>query len=173
MTYFRKLKKSNRRAYFAVGIFFGLSLLLMLINLQVSPFFVWNMYSVKEVRSPDEAYIAYKLWYNGKLFDLPVEQDHWRMYYAYTIAKFDALRENGDIDPFTAKLRFYKVPEVIAQQLVNNAQSEKKYPEWLRGYLSEVTGEKIQNLVVKKYWLSYQANEKLSVDSSAVIISIN
>lgn len=172
MTYFRRLKKYNRQAYFSVCIFFGLSLLLMLINLQVSPFFVWNMYSVKEVRQPHEPYITYKLWYNGKPFDLPIWQDHWRMHYTYTIPKFDALQENGGIDPFAAKLRLYKVPELIAQQLVNNVQSEKKYPEWLRGYLSEVTGEPVHNLVVAKYWLSYQANEKLSEDSSAVIISI-
>lgn len=172
MTYFRKLKKCNRQTYFWVCAFFSLSLMLMLINLQISPFFVWNMYSVKELRSPDKPYIAYKLWYNNKLFDLPVEQDHLRMYYTYTIPKFDVLLENNDIDPFAAKLRSYKVPEAIAQHLVNNARLERKYPEWLQEYLSKVTGEAVHDLVVTKYWLRYEPDGKLMKDSSAVIISI-
>ena len=63
-SYLRKVYEHNKKLFYACMLFISLTLFTNLLGWQVTPFFVWGMYSEKEIEKNDHT--IYQTMHNQK-----------------------------------------------------------------------------------------------------------
>jgi hypothetical protein len=179
--YLNRLKQHSKGLYRLTRIYIAGSLLAALMGIkylpflawgwawQAYPFYAWGMFSGNTVLKKNPVF--YVLRYDGKVFNLPVWQDHTRYFFEYTIKHYDRLAAHQYQDPapgiYTTKLG---LPAYYARRAGNTPEAVQQYPQWLKHYLSQNRNTNIQELEVCKYWGHFDAQAHLITDSSKIII---
>ncbi|RQO31396.1 hypothetical protein DBR32_05380 [Taibaiella sp. KBW10] len=142
---------------------------------EMTPVFTWGMFSTNIDAAPEKNYVFYDLKYNGKTFNLPTAQDHWKIFFSYTIPNYDNIKANGYEDPLNSKyaavLQKLHIDPAFASHISNKRNDVQRYPQWLKRYMENNTGEQITHLEVTKRWVKFDAGGILQVDSSKIIIN--
>ena len=179
-TYLHRVYRYNRKVFFFILLFAGGTLLCNITGFEITPFFVWGMYSQPE-RPAGQYEILQTKTGDGMVIDPSAGYtDDTRFYLNAPLAWYRTIRDNGDTEPtrtFLEKelqgryrwlgLREGKGPLSAMENKVFNGQSQLlAFPGWYRRYLTAVTGIPIQSLFVSVLRVHYDANEHIAVDST-------
>ena len=137
---------------------------------EVTPFFVWGMYSAKE--EPVRQYYILQTTINDSMvvnpYDRPICDT--RFYLTSPLAWYKKIKDNNSVDPTKTFLqtklgpeRFEK-PGFLQNALFNNRQQQNAFFAWYARYLTQVTTTPIQSIRIDEIKVHY-AGPKLVVDS--------
>ena len=137
---------------------------------QVTPFFVWGMYSAKE--EPVAQYSILQTTINDSVvvnpYDRPVCDT--RFYLTSPLAWYKKIKDNNGVDPsrsfLQAKLsaECFEEPGFLQNTLFNNRQQQNAFFAWYARYLTQVTTTSVQSIRIDEIKVHY-AGPKLVVDS--------
>lgn len=172
-TYLQKVRQHSKVTYYLMLLFILSTMGLNLIRMQITPVYVWSMYSQKVIEP--ESYAVYTLQYNSKELNLPVWNDHKRMFFYYTIPFYEQCRNNGDVDPAQEKVQQKFAALNIPFKSVSSAFSTKSevrsYPLWLKRYMESNLEEKITRMSAKKIDLVYLESGRLAINQTAELFN--
>lgn len=137
---------------------------------EVTPFFVWGMYSAKE--EPVQQYAVLQTTINDSMvvneYNFPVSD--MRFYLTTPLAWYKRIRENNNIDPtrsfLQAKLNpgYFKKLGFLQGSLFNTAAQADSFFTWYARYLLQITHTPVHSIRVDEVKAHY-AGSKLVVDS--------
>jgi len=174
MTYFQHLKTHSKTLYRSIVIFCGLTLLLTLAGHQITPFFLWAMFSEKVEVQPNQEIISIKI--NGEPFNYTQELiDANRHIVIGTIGHYYDMKSGSDTDPtrqfFQQKLDGqYATFQPLIEQMTNDSTQYSAFENWLHCYLERSTHQDIQTLEIDIQNWQYQANGQLIYQDSKPLI---
>ncbi len=175
MQYFQELKAHNKLLYRSVAIFCGFTLFLSLLGHQITPFFLWAMFSENEQPKYEQEIIDIKI--NGKPFNYTQELiDANRHIVIGTLHYYYDMKTGSNIDPnrqfFKDKLgNHYKTIQPAIERLTNDATHYKTYENWLHRYLERSTHQSIQTLEIGVQTWQYTPDGKLNYLNSKPLLS--
>ena len=142
----------------------------MLCNLkgfEITPFYVWGMYSGKESK-PTE-YPVYKIIANDKLVDYSTGYFAAnRFFLTSPLSYYESLKGSGDptFDFLKRKLKGeYYLVQPYTLGLTNSQKAINEFPDWYRKYLEQTTGQKIRSVKVDVLNISWQTDDSIAVNS--------
>ena len=152
-----------------MSAFVVLTIFTNLMGDEVTPFFVWGMYSEKE--KPVQAVDILKTTING---DTVVNMyDHsngdTRFYLATPLAYYKKIKDNHNQDPtitfLQSKLhRHYSIVRPLERSLFNTGPQQDEFLNWYARYLQQVTLIPVQSLKVEVVHAHY-TSQNLVTDS--------
>lgn len=171
-TFLFRVYQFNKKLFLFFAAFAGLSVLGNLAGYEITPFFVWGMYSQKE--TPQDNYEIYKITVNNDILDysdgfLPEN----RLFLQLPLHYYSLLK-NG-IDPTEVFLRKklkenYEAVQPYISGGLNSAKDIKEFPLWYKRYLHQATGEAVDNYTVEVLQVSYRQHKLIQVDSIYTLI---
>jgi hypothetical protein len=169
-TYFGKLFRKDKFLFVVAFLFISFSLLANLIQLETSPFFVWNMYSERYYPQPE--YKIYEVWYDNKLLNINhTWQSPEQVFLTEPLYNYLYAIKHGMQDPARNYLENYwaaKHPafKSMVHHLYNTPLDYDAFPAWFKRYLSAVTGDSIKNIYVLQRKLKFEHDGRVSCLSS-------
>lgn len=137
-----------------------------------SPFYTWDMFSSPYLEQNHTT--AYELICDGETIYLPAYLDHKKMFYSYTIAKFDHYAAQNYTDDryehYKHKLMRLHLDTAYAKVFSNSRQDILRYPAWLKSYLSRNLDRELNNIKVYKHYIHYDGQGRQQVDSSIKLL---
>jgi hypothetical protein len=137
---------------------------------QVTPFFVWGMYSEKE--KPVQQYSILQTTINDSIlvspYELPVSDT--RFYLTSPLTYYKKIKENNNVDPTLSFLQSklnWQHPEENKwlKKLFNTGPQRDSFFSWYANYLSHVTHLPVHSIRIDEIKTHYAAS-KLIVDST-------
>lgn len=173
--YLIRLFRQNKFLFTGVMLFILIQQYLYMKDNSSFPWFVWSMYSHKEqlpaAVSQNEFYI------NGKRLDItriPIWQE---ATITHTFQKYNELQQTGFKDPLDAvvKKRTGSFPPFVysyaAEKIINGSDEVKRYPVWLKNYIShQITRNPIQQLKVKEMHYQYSNGKFIQTDTGKTLL---
>lgn len=176
--YFKRLWQYNKLLCMIIIAFITLSTLLSrsvhnpYATVPLTPFYTWEMFSAPYILS--DATTAYELICDGETIYPPAYLDHKKMFFTYTITKFDRYTQHNYTDDrhnnYKRKLSLLHLDTAYATALSNSTENILKYPAWLKSYLSRNLGRELNNIKVYKHFVHYDAQGIQQVDSSVKLL---
>lgn len=172
--YFQQLKTHSKLLYRSIATVCGLTLFLTLAGHQITPFFLWAMFSEKVEMQPNQEIIAMNI--NGHPFNYTQELiDANRHIVIGTISHYHDMKSQADIDPnrlfFQQKLgKKYASIQPLIEQLTNDSTQYQDFENWLHRYLERSTHQDIQTLEIDVQNWQYQSNGQLNLLTSKALI---
>ena len=172
------VKKKSPGLFWSLIVFCFLQLVFTLIKLEVTPFFLFGMYSEK-VDAPDTVTI-YRQKLNGSFLNKKnINKWEWQILVT-TIENYDAQLDNKKIDVVDTRIE-NKYPGIyhnsifssIKKSITNDSLSVDKYPGWYKQKIQQYTSVDITNLEVLKetYKVGFNKSD-FQLLSSKKILSI-
>jgi hypothetical protein len=137
---------------------------------EVTPFFVWGMYSARE--EPVQQYSILQTTINDSIvvnaYDQPVSDT--RFYLTSPLAYYKRIKDNNNVDPTLSFLQAKLSPErfkklaFLQASLFNTSQQIDSFFTWYARYLLQVTHTPVQSIRIDEIKTHY-AGPKLVVDS--------
>lgn len=162
-----KVYHFNKKMFILFLAFAALTLFCNLRGFEITPFYVWGMYSEKET-TPTE-YPVFKIMVNGKVVDystgyFPANRFFLQsplLYYAGTKTVGDPLQLFLE-----KKLKTqYLWLKPYALRVLNSQKEIQQFPAWYERYLQQTTGEKVKSLKVDVLQTSYQSDNSIKINS--------
>jgi hypothetical protein len=168
-TFLYQIWQHDKRLFYIIAVFAVLTIATNLAGDEVTPFFVWGMYSAKE--EPVKQYSILQTTINDSIvvnvYDEPISDT--RFYLTSPLALYKKIKENNNTDPtqsfLQAKLgaeRFQKL-HFLQGSLFNTYQPDSFF-SWYARYLQQVTKIPIHSIRIDEIKTHY-AGPKLLVDS--------
>lgn len=168
MTYFSKLFHYNKLLCFGVAAFCALTIAANLIKVESTPFFIWGMYSEKEMAIKD--YQIFKIIVNDSItIDYTSNYAAATRFYLLSPLTYSwKMYENNGIDPeesyFREKLgNYFDILQPVRRYLFNDSLRQDEFMQWYAGYLEEITNITPDKLEVKVLGLAYLSGDQLEV----------
>ena len=162
-----KVYRHSKKLFFLFLVFAIFTLIANAAGFEITPFYVWGMYSEREVKPA--SYQIYKVTINDKPLDYST--GHFaanRFFLLSPLSYYASLKKSGD-PSFTSlkkklgeKYNFLK-PYIFSFE--NSPESINQFPDWYRRYLEQTTGEKIHSLKVDILNVSWLSNDSITVNS--------
>ncbi|OJV51994.1 MAG: hypothetical protein BGO31_10025 [Bacteroidetes bacterium 43-16] len=178
--YFKKLWRHNKVLCLVIIVFMTVSTLLSksvhnpYATVPLTPFYTWEMFSAPYIESDHTT--AYELVCDGETLYQPAYLDHKKMFYTYTITKFDRYAQHNYTDDryenYKGKLQRLHIDTAYAAVLSNAQEQILQYPAWLKSYLSRNLGRELKNIKVFKHYVHYDAQGIQHTDSSVKLLDI-
>jgi len=176
-TYLFRLYQHSKTLFWSVAIFCGMTVALTFAGHQITPFFLWAMFSEKEnIRTTHEV-IDIKL--NGETFNYTQELiDANRHIVTGSIFYYDKMKNNNDTDPtrtfFQEKLgdNYTKIQATL-ERITNDEAQYAAFQEWLMRYLERSAHRKIETLEVNMQTWAYDESGHLNLVNTKPILTIN
>lgn len=172
-TYFHRLYAHSKTLFWTVVLFCGLTILLTLSGHQITPFFLWAMFSEKEDIRTTHQVIDIRL--NGETFNYTKELiDANRHIVTGSIFYYYKIKNNHDTDPtrtfFEEKLghRYERIRPVL-ERITNDASQDAAFQAWLHRYLEQSTHREIKTLEVKLQTWAYNDAGQLNLLDTQII----
>ena len=170
--YLYRLYQTNKRWFVVFILFIAGSIVTHRTGVEITPFFVWGMYSSRDTVKPSYEILEVTINGNEKLnLDKTIAEPYRMMVYT-SFDKYNKYVNNGNID----SLQFYRVGEpgllhrlqhYFAAHSANTTEAIKQYPAWLKRYLSGALNKKIEKIKVEIVTFSYDANGYATVTSKS------
>lgn len=150
-------------------VFAFLTVLMNLLGDEVTPFFVWGMYSEKE--KPVQQVELLKTTINGSavvnIYDF--SNGDTRFYLSSPLAYFKKIKDNHNQDPTISFLQtklgaHYNSIRPLEKSLFNTGPQQQEFLSWYARYLQQVTLIPVNTLRVEVVHAHY-SNENLVTDS--------
>ncbi|HUP12747.1 MAG TPA: hypothetical protein VM187_11055 [Niastella sp.] len=169
-TFLYQVWQHNKRLFYMMAVFAILTIGTNLMGDEVTPFFVWGMYSAKE--EPVQQYSVLQTTINDSIvlnaYDWPVCDT--RFYLTSPLAWYKEIEDNGHVDPTWSFLQAKLTPERFEKlgflhgSLFNNRQQLNSFFTWYARYLTMVTTKPVESIRIDEIKAHY-AGPKLVVDS--------
>jgi hypothetical protein len=152
-TFLYKVKKHNTRLFIVMLLFTLGTLLCNLTGDEVTPFFVWGMYSAKE--QPVEQYELLQTTINDSalLNEYDVYTGDTRFYLSSPLVYYKKITDNKGIDPTMSfiKEKLSVSDHTLApleKRLFNTDEHQQAFMNWYRRYIGQATGIVVRSLRV-------------------------
>ena len=162
-----KVYRHNKKLFYLFLLFAAFSLVCNLTGFEITPFYVWGMYSEKEI-APKE-YPVFRITVNDKLIDystgyLPAN----RFFLTSPLSYYASI--NNDIDPTQSFLEQklkgkYSLIRLFAKDVLNSEKEIREFPKWYKRYLEQTTGKEVKNYKIDILETSYQRDNSIKIDS--------
>jgi hypothetical protein len=173
-TYLHRVYRHNRKLFIFILFFSGATLFCNFTGFEITPFFVWGMYS-----QPEKPAVQYDLLLTsttGRTF-LDVSSgysDDTRFFLNAPLAWYRAIRDNSDEDPtFTfLQKKFHERPiaasvfHLLPDKRFNSSAQLTAFPHWYRNYLEEVMHQPVNKLFVAVVRVHYDHDCHVIADST-------
>ncbi len=176
-SYLGKLYQKDKTLFTVTSLFIGLSVFANAIRLETSPFFLWNLYALKQ--SPKQEYTIYEIRYNeGELLNF---QRTWsapqQQFLTAPLYYYADMKANGGIDPLQIYLEHFWVKKhpffkSIVTRLYNTQSDYNAFPAWYKKYLSSIEKRSIQSVYILKKRLNFGENGNITEISTDTAIRI-
>jgi hypothetical protein len=160
----------NKKLFYIMAAFSVLTIGANLTGDEVTPFFVWGMYSAKE--EPVQQYSILQTTINDRIvvnaYRQPVSDT--RFYLTSPLAYYKKIKDNNNVDPtysfLQAKLNpeRFKKPGFLQASLFNTGQQVDSFFTWYARYLLQVTHTPVHSIRIDEIKAHY-AGGQLVVDS--------
>jgi hypothetical protein len=176
MTFLSKLYHYDKRLCLVVILFFSLTLVANLLRTETTPFFIWGMYSEKEI--PSDTYQILQVVVNDNtLVDYSSNfTDANRFYLISPLTYSWLIRQNGGIDPeerFIKKKtgKYFSIAATFEKHLFNDSSDQGAFQKWYVNYLEGTLHTPIRSLQVNLLELAYnnQGRPELITKSPLVL----
>lgn len=137
---------------------------------EVTPFFVWGMYSAKE--EPVQQYSILQTTINDSIvvntYDWPISDT--RFYLTSPLAHYKRIKDNNNVDPTLSflqrktNLEWFKQTVIMQGPLFNTRRQTDSFFSWYARYLQQATSTPVQSIRIDEIKVHY-AGPKLVVDS--------
>lgn len=164
-TFLCKVYQYNRRLFWGMVVFSTLTIFFNLIGDEVTPFFVWGMYSEKE-KTVDN-YELTKVTINDSISSYYPED---RILVPPSISYYKEIKENN-IDPTKVFLKrklgnYYHYISPIVPVLFSEEKQLEKYMPWYKRSIENNTGVKVNNIKIEILKVHYNKKQKVIHDST-------
>jgi hypothetical protein len=172
-----RVYKADKILFTILLLFFMLSTVSNLIKLQTTPFFIWNMYSMKLPET--DVYTYYQIsCNNGNVINLRHtwnEPEKTCLYAPLNLYLWDMA--HGAVDPFRNYLESHWLKKHarfagLTTGLYVTPKELDQYPVWLVKYLSSVTGAPVNKVCVLKKKMRFGENGVPAELSSDTVLYI-
>ncbi len=168
-TFLYQVWQHNKKLFYIMVAFSVLTIATNLAGDQVTPFFVWGMYSAKE--EPVRQYSILQTVVNDSIvvnaYDLPVSDT--RFYLTSPLAYYKRIKENNNVDPtisfLQSKLNWLIEENTMLKNIFNTGQQQDSFFTWYARYLSHVAHLPVHSIRIDDIKAHYEAS-KLVVDST-------
>jgi hypothetical protein len=177
-TWFGLLFRLDKRLFLLIFLFFLFSLLAnLVIKLETSPFFIWNMYSLKEL--PQKYYTLYEIRYNDSL-ELKFKHT-WnepaKTMLNMPLRTYFSILANDSVSPEETYLRSHWLKKHPAfaeavRGLYTTPQALSEFPEWFRRYVEKQAGRPVRNVYVVAKKLQFDNHGDLDLLAADTVLSI-
>jgi hypothetical protein len=165
-SYLARVYVSDKRLFFFIAGFAGLTLVCNLAGHEVTPFFVWGMYSRHE-KVVDQYEVPVTMLDDGSRVDASAGYtDNTRFFLNSPLAAYMSIRENGGVDLQGHGLHGFGP---LKNRLFNGVFEFGAFPEWYGRYVSEVTGRSGIGGAIEVKRVHYDDNQHIIVDSSYLL----
>lgn len=174
-TYLHLLRQKNRKLFYAACAFILLTLLINATKNEITPFYVWSMYSAPAPQS--DTFPVFTLQYNnGQVFNEPhTWRDHTRMMFFYPIDYYTNMMDHaGEPDALKMKKGFEKIhlDPASLSKIYNTPEQIKAYPYWLKQYMQANTGIKMDSISVYRKWVRYSESGRVYPVKSELLFKL-
>ena len=168
-TFLYQVWQHNKKLCYILTAFTALTLCGNLLGDEVTPFFVWGMYSEKE--KPVQQYEILKTTINDSL--VVNEYDYHTTdarFYLYTpLSYYKKIKDNNNQDPTISFLQqklhqHYDHIRFLERSLFNTGPQQQAFLDWYARYLQQVTYVPVNSLRIEVIKTHY-SNQNLVVDS--------
>ncbi len=175
-TFFYKLYSFDRRLFFILATCCFLTLIFNGKGDEVTPFFLWAMYSRKEENL--NRYPIYHIRVNDSLlidYSSGYTADN-RFFLSSPLAYYHNIFLNNNIDPGLSFLQKklgsrYSTIEPIARIVHNGTRERGQFMQWYKRYLQQTTGLQINSIDISVLTGYYNSSNQLQVDAGYLLAS--
>jgi hypothetical protein len=160
----------SKKLFYIMAAFSVLTIATNLAGDEVTPFFVWGMYSAKE-----EAVMQYSILQTTindsivvNAYDQPISDT--RFYLTSPLVYYKRIKDNNNVDPTLSFLQakmnqqLFTKPVIMQGPLFNTRRQTDSFFPWYARYLQQVTNTPIHSISIDEIKTHY-AGPKLVVDS--------
>lgn len=173
--FFYKLYLFDKRLFFVIASFSGLTILCNVMGGEVTPFFIWAMYSEKE--SAINKYEIFKIRVNDStLIDYTSHYtDNNRLFLSAPLSYYYKIKQNNFKEPALSFIKKklgekYTAIQPLAAKLYNGNPDAKQFIEWYVRYLQQSIGKPVYRLDVSIVTTHFDASRQLLTDSNYSLI---
>lgn len=169
-----KVYRHSKKLFYLFLSFTVVTIFCNLAGFEMTPFYVWGMYSEKEKAISE--YPVNKITADGNFIDyssgyFPAN----RFFLSSTLDYYADVSRNGS-DPLQSFLKQklknkYSIIHPFENRILNSTDDIDQFPEWYKRYLQQTTGKKINNLKVDVLKVHYTNINSISVDSTYNLIN--
>ncbi len=167
-----RVYRYNKKLFIFFIAFAGLSVTCNLIGDEITPFYVWGMYSAKEV--PRKNYEILQITVNDKIVDystgyLPAN----RFFLQFPLIHYTLMKDGDDPAETFLKEKLkgkFSIIEPLLPWILNSKEEVQEFPSWYKRYLQQTTGEKVQNFKVEMLEASFDLNNHIKINSAYTLI---
>lgn len=170
-TFLYKVWLHNKKLFFVITGFTGLTLFFNLLGDEVTPFFVWGMYSERE--PPAATYQVLQTTINDSLIvNGSAGHPSGTLFYLGTpLAYYRRIQENRHTDPVIPFLQskmgaHYRWIQPLEKKLFNTGPQQQAFLPWYRRYLEEVLGITIHRLKIDIIEVHYNNSQHIITDTA-------
>lgn len=170
-TFLYKVWLHDKKLFFVITGFTLLTLFFNLLGDEVTPFFVWGMYSEKE--QPATEYQLLKTTINDSLtVDGSSGYASPTLFYMGTpLAYYRRIKENNNTDPVIPFLQSktgagYRFIQPLEKKLFNTGPQQQAFLNWYRCYLQQVMGISIHHLKIDIIEVHYSNTQHIITDTA-------
>jgi hypothetical protein len=165
LPFFIQLRKNQPKLFYLFGLFFILQVFFVLIKWEVTPFFLYGMYSEKAI--PSATFTENSVWLNGKKLDMNLLSGEERLLIEETTEHYLHTKGNNDIDIVKTRveqryglLTNSFIYPFLKHRIYNTAADVRGYEKWLKEKCSSIINEKVDTITLKKN--TYEINKQLT-----------
>lgn len=162
-----KVYRYNKKLFFFFLTFAVFTLFCNLAGFEITPFYVWGMYSQKE--APAKEYSIFRITSNDKVVDystgyFPAN----RFFLISPLSYYASIKNNDDPTGIFLKQKLkdkYQWIRPYAGRVLNSRKEVDEFPGWFLRYVEQTTGEKIKELKVDLLLVSYENDNSIKINS--------
>lgn len=169
-----RVYKLNKRLFFFFVFFLAGTLVTNLLGWQVTPFFVWGMYSEREKEAGGQPLFKITINDSTVINYSSGYADANRFFLTSPLRLYTFIKQNNGLDPTAVFLekklgaRFSLVKNTSLKVLNDSARYHTFLP-WYKKYLEQTTGLTIHKYTIELLEAGYDENKQINIHSSGLI----
>jgi hypothetical protein len=168
-TFLYQVWQHSPRLFFVITTFAALTLLFNIMGNELTPFFVWGMYSQKEEPVKEYEILQTTINNNTVINGYDYYTTDTRFYLYSPLAYYKRIKDNNNTDPVIGFLQsklhqHYNYIRCLEKKAFNTGLQQQDFFNWYARYLQQVTGQPVKAIRVDVVNVHY-TNQNLVVDS--------
>lgn len=166
-----KVYQHNKKLFFFFIVFALFTLVCNLAGFEITPFYVWGMYSQKE-EAPKE-YPIFRITANDNLIDYSTGYYPANRFFLLSPLSYYVSIKTDDPTAIFLKEKLkekYEIAKPYADKVLNSSKDIDKFPGWYMRYVGQTTGEEIKKLKVELLLVSYENDNSIKINSVHTVI---
>ena len=174
-SFFYRLYVSDKKLFLFVAVFSGLTIFCNIRGDEITPFFVWAMYSEKE--DTTNRYEIFKTLVNDSVlvdYSSGYTNDN-RFLLSSPLSYYNKIKKNNLIDPTISFLQEklgpgYATIQPVAEEVLDGREDQQMFTSWYKRYLEQTMDISIHAIKVNALAGHFTAGQQLQIDSGYFVI---